>query len=51
MEGEKPSLESFGCATHDEVTRWQKVFSDGFANFGVQSKSNLRVKQSSNNLS
>lgn len=29
-----PTLSKFVCSTHDEVARWQKVFTEGFDNFG-----------------
>ncbi|KAM7539631.1 hypothetical protein Aperf_G00000030402 [Anoplocephala perfoliata] len=29
-----PTLTKFVCSTHDEVARWQKIFSEGFDNFG-----------------
>ena len=29
-----PTLTKFICATYDEVARWQKVFTEGFDNFG-----------------
>lgn len=29
-----PTLSKFVCSTHDEVARWQKIFTEGFDNFG-----------------
>lgn len=29
-----PTLTKFICSTHDEVARWQKIFSEGFDSFG-----------------
>ncbi|VUZ51135.1 unnamed protein product [Hymenolepis diminuta] len=36
-----PTLTKFICSTHDEVARWQKIFSEGFDNFGKPEESEM----------
>uniref|UniRef100_A0A5K3FAG6 PH domain-containing protein n=1 Tax=Mesocestoides corti TaxID=53468 RepID=A0A5K3FAG6_MESCO len=38
-----PTLDKFECSTYDEVARWQKVFTDGFDNFGKVNEPELET--------
>ncbi|VDN96943.1 unnamed protein product [Rodentolepis nana] len=40
-----PTLTKFICSTHDEVARWQKIFSEGFDNFGKPEESEMESMQ------